>query len=225
LVYQYRPPFVAQIFERKWDRPIDGQYILRDGLPLFGSHKTIRGLLAGIAAGYTCGLAMGFPWWLGLGTAVLSMGGDLFSSFLKRRLSFISGDVVPGLDQIPEGIFPFLLLAPYFSLSFGYVLAFVSSRDRRYFGSIFLNQVLMESPSRPTPQGAPQTRFRELISCQIIAKPFTTTSISGRRFITYLYENPFSSFWDLRTRPKKRPHHEVRTLSRISQSPARLRRL
>ena len=102
------------------------------------------------------------------------MLGDLFSSFLKRRLSFTSGDAVPGLDQIPEGLLPFLLIAPYYSLSPGYVLLFGFAFGLgAYYGSVFLNRILLGRPFESYPRRIRAlTRFRELISCQITAKPF-----------------------------------------------------
>lgn len=170
----FAPPLAALVFDHKWAIPFDGQYLLPDGRPLFGSHKTVRGVLAGVAAGLASALVLGFPWWLGLVTGALSMAGDLFSSFIKRRLSFISGDVVPGLDQAPEGLLPFLLLAPYFELSPAYVLACgLIFGIGAFAGSIFLNEVVMEKPFESYPRKIrAKTRIREILSCQIIKKPF-----------------------------------------------------
>ncbi|MHC1725571.1 MAG: CDP-archaeol synthase [Syntrophobacteraceae bacterium] len=170
----FAPPFVAQVLEGKWKRPLDSGYLLFDGRPLFGSHKTIRGVLAGLTAGVLTASVLDFPLWLGLGAGVLSMSGDLLSSFLKRRLAFAGGDVVPGLDQVPEGLLPFVLLGPYFSLSAGFVLLLgIVFGTGAYYGSIFLNQVLLGRPSESYPrQVRARTRFRELISCKITTGAF-----------------------------------------------------
>ncbi|MGA3115863.1 MAG: CDP-archaeol synthase [Syntrophobacteraceae bacterium] len=171
----FAPPFLAQIFESKWSFPIDGGYLFPDGRPLFGRHKTVRGVLAGIITGGLIGAALGFPLWLGLGTGLLSMLGDLLSSFLKRRISFTSGDAVPGLDQVPEGLLPFILIANYYSLSVGYVLVFgVVFGLGAYFGSIFLSRVLLRKPFESYPRRIRAlTRLRELVSCKITASPFS----------------------------------------------------
>jgi hypothetical protein len=133
----FAPPFLAQVFESKWSRPADGGYLSPDGRPLFGRHKTTRGVLTGIITGGLIGPALGFPLWLSLSAWILNMLGDLFSSFLKRRLSFPSGDTVPGLDQVPEGLLPFILIAPFYSLSAGYALLFgFVSRLGAYYGSV-----------------------------------------------------------------------------------------
>lgn len=170
----FAPPFIAQALEGKWERPLDGNRLFRDGRPLFGSHKTIRGVVAGLAAGAIGGLLLGFPAWLGFSAAFLSMTGDILSSFLKRRLRLASGRVVPGLDQIPEGMLPFLLLGPYFSLSVGFVLFFgLVFGFGAYYGSVFLNNVLLRRPHAEYPRRVrAKTRFRELISCAIITRPF-----------------------------------------------------
>ena len=168
------PPFLAQILESKWSSPIDGGYLLPDGRPVFGKHKTIRGVLAGIITGGIIGPALGFPLWLCLSAGFLSMLGDLLSSFLKRRFAFPSGKAVPGLDQIPEGLLPFILIAPHYSLSAGYVLLFGAVfGPGAYYGSIFLNQVLLRKPFESYPRRIRAvTRFRALISCKITASPF-----------------------------------------------------
>ena len=83
---------------------LDGGRTLRDGQPIFGSHKTIRGVIAGILAGTFIGaveslvdprlLLAGFM--IGLG-AVL---GDLLGAFIKRRLRVEPGRAFPFLDQL-----------------------------------------------------------------------------------------------------------------------------
>ena len=100
------PALLTYYLDRRWGRPLDGGRRWRDGRPLLGSHKTIRGLVGAVAIGTLAGVYLGLPAWLGMSAAVLSMAGDLISSFLKRRLGKVSGAVVPGLDQILEGALP-----------------------------------------------------------------------------------------------------------------------
>jgi hypothetical protein len=169
------PPFTVLIFDSKWNSPVDGGYLLPDGKPLFGKNKTVRGVLAGIIAGGLIGLALGFPLWVGLGAGALSMLGDLLSSFLKRRLSFSSGVAAPGLDQVPEGLLPFVLIAPWYSLSAGYVTLFVVIFGLgAWFGSVFTDRVLLRKPFESYPRRIrAYTRLRELVSCKITMPPFT----------------------------------------------------
>jgi hypothetical protein len=171
----FAPPFLVVVFDSKYSRPIDGGCLFPDGRPLFGRHKTVRGVLAGIITGGSVGLALGLPFWLGLGVGSLSMAGDLFSSFLKRRLSLASGYAVPGLDQVPEGLLPFALIAPHYSLSVGYVLLFgLIFGFGAWYGSVFLKGVLLRKPFDSYPRRIRAlTRLRELVSCSITSKPFS----------------------------------------------------
>jgi CDP-2,3-bis-(O-geranylgeranyl)-sn-glycerol synthase len=104
-------PVVATWGSRaRWSAPIDGNRMLPDGRPFFGSHKTWRGLIAGLLAAGLVGqlLAVGFG--LGALFGVLTLAGDLLSSFIKRRLAHRSGKSVLLLDQLPEALLPMLLL-------------------------------------------------------------------------------------------------------------------
>jgi CDP-2,3-bis-(O-geranylgeranyl)-sn-glycerol synthase len=84
--------------------PIDHGKTLWDGRPLFGSHKTFRGLFSGIIFGSIIGLVeslidprlafAGFTMSLG---AVL---GDLLGAFVKRRLDMTPGRPFPIVDQL-----------------------------------------------------------------------------------------------------------------------------
>ena len=105
-------------------RPIDGGRTFRDGRPIFGPRKTVRGFISGVLVGTLTGLALGllleespiYPkpdaimgFLMGLG----AMAGDLMGSFLKRRLNRPPGAPAPGLDQLD-----FLLGAIAFSLPY-----------------------------------------------------------------------------------------------------------
>jgi len=79
--------------------PLDGGRTWKDGRPIFGKHKTVRGFISGVLLGTVVGAAQkrtlaGFL--MGLG----SMLGDAAGSFIKRRLDLRPGDQAPGLDQL-----------------------------------------------------------------------------------------------------------------------------
>ena len=99
--------------------PIDGGRLLRDGRPVFGTHKTWRGLVGGaVATGAVGGL---LP--IGILTAAAfgfsALLGDLLSSFIKRRAGYGSGRDSPLLDQVPEALLP--MLAFYGALGLDFV--------------------------------------------------------------------------------------------------------
>ena len=103
-------------------RSIDSGKLFIDGKPLFGSHKTIRGFIAGLAIGTFVGWlqeaiapAAGFPKGSVLLGFMLSLGamiGDLAGSFLKRRLSLDPGAPLPIIDQIDFALMALLMAAP-----------------------------------------------------------------------------------------------------------------
>lgn len=106
-------PIVARLLPglRHWNRPLDGSYRSADRAPLFGVHKTWRGLLAALLLTTLTAMLLGMPWWLGTLFAALSMAGDLLASFIKRRRQLPPGAAAPGLDQLPEALVPLLVLS------------------------------------------------------------------------------------------------------------------
>jgi hypothetical protein len=96
---------------------LDGGARFIDGQPLLGSSKTIRGIVLSIAAAALCAPLAGLAWTIGLRVGAAAMAGDLFSSFLKRRLRFVSGARATGLDQLPESVLPLLACGSVLSLT------------------------------------------------------------------------------------------------------------
>jgi len=108
-------------------RAIDGGRKMRDGKPFFGSHKTVRGFVAGILAGTLVGAAQNavllsgalqdvkFPFQfsilLGFMISFGALIGDLVHSFVKRRIGIAEGAPLPVADQLD-----FVLGAVLFSL-------------------------------------------------------------------------------------------------------------
>ncbi|MFA6100517.1 MAG: CDP-archaeol synthase, partial [Patescibacteria group bacterium] len=80
------------------DRPLDGGLALR-GQPLFGSHKTIRGLLVGVLAASIIGLLQG-NLIIGVVMGLGALWGDAMKSFIKRQLNIASGARWSPWDQI-----------------------------------------------------------------------------------------------------------------------------
>ena len=89
-------------------RPLDGGATFVDGQPLFGPSKTIRGVAASLLGTSICAGLMGLGWQIGSLIAVFAIAGDLFSSFVKRRLHLTPSRMAIGLDHIPESLFPLL---------------------------------------------------------------------------------------------------------------------
>jgi CDP-2,3-bis-(O-geranylgeranyl)-sn-glycerol synthase len=98
-------------------QPLDGGVVFIDGRPLFGRSKTVRGIALALIVTPLCALALGLDWQIGALVGSMAMVGDLFSSFLKRRMNLPSSSQALGLDQIPESLFPLLAASPSLSLS------------------------------------------------------------------------------------------------------------
>ena len=107
--------------------PIDGGLLAPDGQPWLGPSKTVRGLVVAIAATTVCGQLLGIGWRLGALVGAASMAGDLFSSFVKRRLHRPVHGRATGLDQIPESLFPLLACRQALGLTVPTMVAVVVS--------------------------------------------------------------------------------------------------
>jgi CDP-2,3-bis-(O-geranylgeranyl)-sn-glycerol synthase len=88
--------------------PLDGGMLFIDGRPVFGASKTVRGLILSILTTSICAPLAGLSPSIGAAVAVGAMAGDIFSSFLKRRMARPVSSQAPGLDQIPESLAPLL---------------------------------------------------------------------------------------------------------------------
>ncbi len=87
-------------------RPLDAGALFVDGQPILGPAKTIRGVVLSVLATSICAALMGLGWEFGALIATFAMAGDLFSSFVKRRLHLASSSMAIGLDHIPEVSLP-----------------------------------------------------------------------------------------------------------------------
>jgi CDP-diglyceride synthetase len=111
-------PIVAKkIFGPRLARPLDAGIMFLDGRPLFGPSKTIRGIMASILITTASAPLVGLDLTIGAIVAGAAMTGDLFSSFVKRRLNFPPSSQALGLDQVPESLFPMLACRGALSLT------------------------------------------------------------------------------------------------------------
>jgi CDP-diglyceride synthetase len=105
-------PVIAQkVFGHTWSLPLDAGKIWSDGRPILGASKTIRGIVCSVVATMVVALGLGVSWMVGLGAGIAAMAGDLFSSFVKRRLGLAASERATGLDQVPESLLPALVCA------------------------------------------------------------------------------------------------------------------
>jgi len=112
------PVVAKRIFGDRFAWPLDGNHKFIDGRPLFGTSKTIRGIVLSVVATSVCAPLVGIGVSIGFIVAVTAMAGDLFSSFIKRRLALAPSSQAIGLDQIPESLIPLLACRQAVGLSF-----------------------------------------------------------------------------------------------------------
>jgi CDP-2,3-bis-(O-geranylgeranyl)-sn-glycerol synthase len=111
------PLIAKKLLGARWAVPADAGMSFVDGRPLFGASKTIRGIVLAALATTLGAPLLGVSWRLGLVVGLAAMAGDLFSSFIKRRLNLPPSSRASGLDQIPEALFPLLACRAALALS------------------------------------------------------------------------------------------------------------
>jgi CDP-diglyceride synthetase len=111
------PVVTKKIFGSHFAAPLDFGATFFDGRPVFGSSKTIRGIATAILATAACAPLIGLDLTIGAIVAGTAMLGDLFSSFVKRRLKLPPSSKALGLDQIPESLLPLLACRESLSLT------------------------------------------------------------------------------------------------------------
>ncbi|PKM12562.1 MAG: CDP-archaeol synthase [Gammaproteobacteria bacterium HGW-Gammaproteobacteria-3] len=111
------PVLAGNLLKTRCAWPLDSGLRLADDRPLLGQTKTWRGLVSGV--GMTAGVAalLAIDVWTGFMFGILAMGGDLLSSFIKRRLGKKSSSRARGLDTVPESLLPAWILREHLSLS------------------------------------------------------------------------------------------------------------
>lgn len=142
------PVVAKQILADKFSYPLDLNRKFVDGKPLFGASKTFRGLLVAIVVTAAFAPLLGLGFEIGLLVGATAMAGDLFSSFVKRRLGLLPSSRATGLDQIPESLFPLLACRAALRLS---ALDIVVACAIFFVGEILLSRLLFRIHLRDEP--------------------------------------------------------------------------
>jgi len=111
------PVIIKKLLGHDLDLALDGGLNFFDGRRLFGPSKTVRGVVSAVLATTLCAMLMELEWFIGAVIGSVSMAGDLFSSFIKRRLNMPPSSMALGLDQVPESLLPLLVVQPMLTLT------------------------------------------------------------------------------------------------------------
>ncbi len=163
----FLPPLAYLIFRERFSHPVDLNLLWFDRRPIFGPHKTIRGLLACVLGGAAFAPLLGVTWLQAGLAALLASLGDLLSSFIKRRLDRESGQSVILLDHIFEGLFPALALILFLDLGWAHLLASLALfLPVAWGGSVIWRYLTYRPPLKNYPRLVRSTtRFREWRAC------------------------------------------------------------
>lgn len=119
------PILIRVLLHDSFKLAVDFDQKLPDKQRIFGSSKTWRGIFAALVATASAAWLLGLSPQTGMLIAFYAVAGDLFSSFIKRRLSMQSSSMAPLLDQVPESLFPAYMLMEVFNLDISAVLLLV----------------------------------------------------------------------------------------------------
>jgi len=125
LVANGSPVIVSFLFSHRLSLPVDFGLKLKDQQYLFGKTKTWRGLIMSLALTASVSVLLDGEYYIGLLISLLAMTGDLFSSFIKRRLKKASSSEMLLLDQLPESVLPAVMMMSVIPLNLTQVIAIV----------------------------------------------------------------------------------------------------
>ena len=149
LTFANGTPIVAKkIFGSRFALPLDDGIIFFDGRPGFGASKTMRGIVVSILITSAIAPFIGLDLTIGAIVASSAMAGDLFSSFVKRRLNFPPSSQALGLDQVPESLFPMLACRDALSLTIADIALGVGIF---FIGELILSRLLFRAHLRDEP--------------------------------------------------------------------------
>jgi hypothetical protein len=142
------PILAKKIFGPRSSFPVDAGIVFFDGRPLFGPSKTIRGILISVLITTASAPLIGLDLTIGAIVASAAMAGDVFSSFLKRRLNYPPSSQALGLDQVPESLFPMLACRDALSLTIADIALGVGIF---FIGALILSRFLFRAHLRDEP--------------------------------------------------------------------------
>lgn len=142
------PVLAKRVLGKRFSWPFDGGLRFFDGRPVFGASKTLRGVVVSILVTAAFAPLIGVDAAWGAVIAAVTMLGDLFSSFVKRRMNLPPSSQALGLDQVPESLFPALACREALGLGAIDIAAVVAAF---FVGELLLSRILYKLHIRDRP--------------------------------------------------------------------------
>jgi CDP-2,3-bis-(O-geranylgeranyl)-sn-glycerol synthase len=142
------PVIIKKLLGQDLDLALDGGLKFFDGRRVFGPTKTVRGVVSALLATSLCAMLMELEWFIGAVIGSVAMAGDLFSSFIKRRLNMPPSSMALGLDQVPESLLPLLVVQSLLPLTVMDIVAVVVIFS---IGQLVLSRILYKLHIRDRP--------------------------------------------------------------------------
>lgn len=139
LVVNGAPVVAARCLGERFNAPLDGNAVGKDGRPLLGSAKTWRGVLVAVLLGSLLGQVVLGSFIQGALFALMAMLGDALASFVKRRRGLQPSEQALGWDHLPESVLPVLSLYFFQDLS---VLNLIGLPVAFLLSALFLSRIL-----------------------------------------------------------------------------------
>jgi CDP-2,3-bis-(O-geranylgeranyl)-sn-glycerol synthase len=119
------PVILRALMGKRLDFAIDCGRRLPDNKPVLGSSKTWRGVIGAIIFTSIAAVILGYPAATGAQIGLYAVLGDAISSFIKRRMGMAPSSMAPLLDQVPESLFPALMLMDTFEMDYQSIIILV----------------------------------------------------------------------------------------------------
>jgi len=142
------PLLAKRVMGDRFSWPLDGGLAFFDGRPMFGKSKTLRGIVLAVIATAAVAALVGPDWRTGAVVGAAAMAGDLFSSFVKRRLALPPSSQATGLDQVPESLLPLLAVRAMLPLTVLDIAALVALF---FIGEVLFSRVFYRFGLRDRP--------------------------------------------------------------------------
>jgi hypothetical protein len=142
------PVLAKKLLGNRFSLALDSGTKGPDSQALFGASKTVRGVLLSVLVTAFSARLVGLGYKIGALIGSAAMSGDLFSSFLKRRMRLPASSRAIGLDQVPESLFPLLVCRRPLSLTIPDIALTIAAF---FVGEILSSRVLYKLHVRDRP--------------------------------------------------------------------------